>query len=128
MGPKRPEDLNPMFAHAANAGDLPALLVLYDPGAKLVSRTGEVAEGHVAIESSLRRLIAMGGKVSSTTAFCLVQGELALVQADWAIADGRTETGSPVNLAARSSEFLRRQLDGTWKVLLDHPFAHVLSK
>jgi len=123
MNSSRPEDLNPIFARACNSQDIATLLSLYEPTAKMVLRSGEVLVGHAAIEASLRRLVGLGGKFESQTVFCLVQGDIALVNSDWNLSGGRSEGGTPVNLAARSAEVLCRQPDGTWKLRLDHPYA-----
>jgi len=125
MNASRPEDLNPIFARACNSQDIATLLSLYEPAAKMVARSGEVLVGHEAIEASLRRLVGLGGTFKSQTVFCLVQGDIALVNSEWSVSGGRSEDGSPVNLSARSAEVLCRQADGTWKLRLDYPYAYV---
>jgi ketosteroid isomerase-like protein len=125
MNARRPEDLNPIFTRACNSQDVATLLSLYEPAAKMVAHSGEVLVGHAAIEASLRRLVGLGGTFQSRTVFCLLQGDIALVNSDWSVNGGRSEDGSPVNLSARSAEVLCRQPDGTWKLRLDHPYAYV---
>jgi ketosteroid isomerase-like protein len=125
MNASRPEDLNPIFARACNSRDVATLLSLYEPAAKMVVRSGEVLVGHPAIEASLRRLVGLGGTFQSQTVFCLVQGDIALVNSDWSLNGGRSEAGTLIDLSARSAEVLCRQPDGTWKLRLDHPYAYV---
>ena len=125
MNASRPEDLNLIFARACNSQDIATLLSLYEPAAKMVARSGEVLVGHDAIEASLRQLVGLGDTFRSEAVFCLVQGDIALVNSDWSVSGGRSEDGSPVNLSARSAEVLCRQADGTWKLQLDHPYACV---
>jgi ketosteroid isomerase-like protein len=123
MNVSRPEDLNLIFTRACNSQDVATLLSLYEPAAKMVARSGEVLVGHSAIEASIRRLVGLRGTFQSETVFCLVQEGIALVNSDWSVSGGRSEDGSPVSLSARSAEVLCRQLDGTWKLRLDHPYA-----
>jgi ketosteroid isomerase-like protein len=123
MSPTRPEDLNAIFARACNSQNIATLLSLYEPDCKMVTRSGEVLVGHEAIEASLRRLVGLGGTVASKTVFCLVQGDIALMNSDWSLTDGRSQDGSPINFSARSAEVWCRQTDGSWKLRLDHPYA-----
>ena len=53
-----PEDLGEFFLRRANAGDVEGLVALYEPGAVLVFRPGEVAVGHERIREVYTRLLA----------------------------------------------------------------------
>ena len=59
MPARTPEDCDRLFAEHVNAGDLEALLALYEPGCSLVRADGGVATGHAAIREVLGRLVAM---------------------------------------------------------------------
>ena len=57
--------------------------------------------------------------MTSENRYAIVNGDLALVGADWEIvfADGRER------VVGRIAEVLRRQPDGIWRYVLDHPAA-----
>ena len=123
MSVAKPEDMNPVFAAAYNARDLQRMLALYEPNAKLVQRSGEVAEGLGAIREALQRLLSFNGKVEAHTKYCIVQDGLALVGADWKLTDATKPDGEPFAVSARSAELIRQQPDGSWRLSIDNPFA-----
>ena len=51
------------------------------------------------------------------TVYCLEAGDVAVGRSEWSIKDGGT-----TKVAAKGIELLKRQPDGTWKVLIDHAF------
>jgi ketosteroid isomerase-like protein len=59
--------------------------------------------------------------MTSTNVYCMRVGDLALLQGEWAFV-GTAPDGSPVELAGRSAEVVRRQPDGSWRYVIDHPF------
>jgi hypothetical protein len=46
MPARKPEELDVLFAEAINAGDIEALIKLYEPGPSLMPEPGEVVSGH----------------------------------------------------------------------------------
>ena len=111
-----PRRMNEAFARAFNSRSLEGLLVLYEPGAVLRVDTSERdATGADAIADALRRLLQAPGRMTSTNSFCIAQGDLALLRADWEIVDdgGTVASGS-------SAELVRRQPDGAWRYVIDH--------
>jgi len=51
------------------------------------------------------------------TVYCLESEDVAIGRSEWSIRDG-----SEVKVAAKGIELMKRQQDGTWKVLIDHAF------
>ena len=49
MPATEPEQIHGMFEQAFNAGDIEALMALYEPHAALVPQPGAIAEGSAAI-------------------------------------------------------------------------------
>jgi uncharacterized protein (TIGR02246 family) len=108
--------MNAAFAAAVNDRDLEALLDLYEPEALLVARPGERARGRDEIRSALSALLALAGRMDSRNRYCLQVGELALLQGEWRFSSPDAE------LAGISAEVVRRQPDGSWRYVVDHPF------
>lgn len=116
-----PEEISTLFAEARNAGDLESLLTLYEPGACLVSQTGEERIGLQAIEAYLRNLLALKGQMTIERPSVSQAGDTALLRARWHLA-GLLPNGEPLHLRGISVEVVRRQPDGRWLYLIDVPF------
>jgi SnoaL-like domain len=57
MLPQKPEDWPGVFEKHLNAGDLDAVMTLYEPEAHFVAKSGEILIGHDAIRKALDGLI-----------------------------------------------------------------------
>jgi uncharacterized protein (TIGR02246 family) len=112
-----PEQMNAAFAAAVNERDLAAVLDLYEPEALLVPQPGERAVGRDEIEAALSALLALGGRMESRNRYCLQVGDVALLQGEW-----RFSSSEGVRMAGVSAEIVRRQPDGSWRYVVDHPF------
>jgi ketosteroid isomerase-like protein/uncharacterized protein YciI len=126
-GMSTPEQINERFRDAFNARDVAGLLALYEPDAVLVLPDAPPRRGLTDIEDALRAFLGLGGTLRFTRRYCLVNGGWAHVSIDWILTDARVD-GNPVDMAAGSSELIRRQPDGDWKYTFDHPFAFATSK
>ena len=122
MATHEPVEVHTGFARAFNAGDLDGLMALYEPEAVLGSESGEVAEGTDAIREALKGYLASGGKIQLETRYAIQSGDLALLSASWQLTGGTGPDGQPVEIRARSTEVARRQADGSWRYVVDHPF------
>lgn len=113
----QPAEMNGAFAAARNAGDLNALLSFYEDDAQLlVDASGTGLTGKVAIATELRKLIELPGTMVSNNTFCVEHGDLALLRADFTLAD---EKGIVV-YSGFTAEIVRRQADGSWRYVIDH--------
>lgn len=119
----KPEDMNSAFAQAFNSGDIEALLSLYEPDAVLVPRPGraEVVEGVEAIRAALQELLALKGRMRSENQYALVHGDVALLRARVHLV-GTGPGGERVEVENHTAEVVRRQPDGSWLYILDHPY------
>lgn len=60
MPATEPEQMHGLFEQAFNAGDIEALMALYEPDAALVPQPGAIAEGSAAIRESLSQVAIRG--------------------------------------------------------------------
>src|SRR3979409_191067 len=60
----RPEELYPALGAAYNAGDLEAMLSLYDSSAAFVIKPGRVTEGPAELRAALQYLIDLRGRLT----------------------------------------------------------------
>lgn len=113
-----PRLMNEAFARAFNGRNMATLLALYEPDALLRSATGDRdVVGLDAITGELQGLLQVPGTMTSLNRVCLPHGDLALLCADWQIVD---DAGA-VAASGSSAELVRRQADGTWLYVIDHP-------
>jgi uncharacterized protein (TIGR02246 family) len=121
------QEIHQKFETAFNAGDLNALLALYEPEAVFVGMGGEILRGHNEIRSAYEPLfnakaqirLETVGIIESTNGLVLMHGRWKLI--------GTAEDGSPVSHEGTSAEVLRRQADGSWRYTIDNPFVPLTS-
>jgi uncharacterized protein (TIGR02246 family) len=121
MGARSPEEIDPLFAKALNAGDLDALMALYEPQASLMPSPGKVVVGTAAIREALGALLAARPNMTLAQRLVSRTDDLALVTSKWELtmtgADGQRST-----MNGQSVEVARRQPDGSWRFAIDMPF------
>ena len=123
MPARTPGDCDRLFEEHVNAGDVEAVVGLYEEGGSLVQHDGGVATGHAAIRGVITRLVAIQPKLRNSVVRVIEAGEdLALVYNDWHMsAKGRV--GKPIERTGEAIEVVRRQADGTWRFAIDDPYA-----
>jgi ketosteroid isomerase-like protein len=55
------------------------------------------------------------------TTYCVESGDTALLCGKWQLS-GNGPDGSAVEMRGNSIEVVRRQNDGSWRFVIDHPF------
>ena len=120
MAATDPEQIHGLFEQAFNAGDIDALIALYEPDATLIPQPGAVAEGTDAIREALRWFLDRGGRITLDTKLVLRVGDLAYLANRWSLSGGTMPDGSPAELGATTAEVAREQPDGTWLYVIDN--------
>jgi uncharacterized protein (TIGR02246 family) len=108
------------FTRCVHGRDLDALMALYEPDALFTPRPGVVLRGRDAIRAALGEMLALSPTMESTVREVHEVGDIALVVNDWKMR-GRAPDGTEVTQGGTSADVLRRQSDGSWRVLIDHP-------
>lgn len=121
MVAKTPQVLDTLFADALNAGDIDALVALYEPQASLMPSPGNVVAGAAAIREALIAFLAAKPRITLTARTLSQTGDLALVSSSWQLAMTGSD-GQPATMTGRSCEVLRRQPAGNWLFAIDFPF------
>ena len=104
--PRNPGEMYEAFAKAYHADDLETIMSLYEPDA-----IREAQMGLLTIKGTM--------KVGATTT--LTSGDVAISRCSWTLI-GTGPDGSPVDISGDSTEVLRRQADGTWRLVFDLPW------
>ena len=112
-----PQDLHRRVEDAFNGGDVDALVALYEDDARMVRDDGTAAVGLDAIREIWAGFVALGGRIAMTTRSAVEAGELALLSNGW------TFTGDGMEFSSVTAEVARRRADGTWRYVIDNPFA-----
>ncbi|MDG4791814.1 hypothetical protein O7626_39040 [Micromonospora sp. WMMD1102] len=68
-------------------------------------------------------MLRLGGTIDFDRVFCLTAGDLALLSIAFRITGASGPDGVPTDLTGTTCELVRRQPDGAWKYVIDHPFA-----
>jgi len=117
----RPEDLYPALSEAYSAGDLEAMLSLYDPKAVFVIKPSRVTGSPAELRAAMQHLIALGGRLSVKPQSFTRSDDVVLVLGAFTFS-GRGSDGTPFERTSRFADVLRRQPDGRWLIAVDNPY------
>lgn len=118
--PRTPEALMSRFGEYVHRRDLDSLVALYEPQATFIPAPGVTHTGHAAIREALGAMLALSPTMTTHVEEVHAADELALVIVTWSLR-GTAPDGTEVTQQGKSADVLRRQADGTWRVLIDHP-------
>ena len=122
MPARTPEEVVLQIIQALNTGDVEAALALYEPGATFVPEPGKAVTGVDAIRDVLNGFLALKPQMTIQVHQVVEAADLALVCSRWTL-KGTDPDGSPVELAGLGADIVRRQEHGTWRFVVDNPFA-----
>lgn len=121
MTARSPEELDRLFSAALNAGDIEALMRLYEPQAALRPAPGQLAQGTAAIRAALTGFLGMKPQLAVTSRLLGQCNDIALMTGRWTL-KGTGADGNPVQMTGQSAEVARRQPDGSWLFVVDAPW------
>ena len=122
MQAHKPEECDLLLFQIIETGDLDAAVALYEPDAIFVVSPDRVVTGHAAIREVLQDMIAAGatGKLDEVTAVSGADGSVAFTRAKGSSTRPGPD-GKPVTTRFHSIEVVRKQQDGTWRIIIDDP-------
>ena len=113
-------DVHAAYLKAFNAGDIEATVACYEPQACLVSKSGRIARGAAELREVYRITFSNKPQMKFEIRKVVPAGDdLALVIVDWTSV---LSSGEAKVLSGTATSIVRRQADGTWKLVLDNPF------
>ena len=113
------------FISAVNSGDLPKALSCYEPGAKIFTESGSIARGISAIQKVLEEFMAMKPRICTESEATIQMEDYAVYCSCWTLT-GNFGGDRPLQTSGTSSNVLRRQADGSWRISMDCPWAAAL--
>ena len=108
------------FAKCFNARDMEGLLEFYEADAVFVRGPGDHVSGRTSIRGALQGFLDTGGQISFRTRHAVQHGDIALLGNEYTL-QGIDAKGEPFTISGKTSEVLRRQSDGRWLYVIDHP-------
>jgi uncharacterized protein (TIGR02246 family) len=105
--PMKAADIDPAFQKAFNAGDLDALLKLYDEQSVLVAEPGKPVQGLENIKKALAGFLALKLPIELSVRRVYETGDVGFCTADWSIA-GKAPEGRMSKSEGRRWRWSRR--------------------
>jgi len=110
------------FGDCLNAGDLDGALALYEPDATFQAQPdAPPARGREQIRAALEGFFALEPTIDGEIVKVVEADDVALVMNRWSLR-GTQPGGEPLELAGVSADVVRRQDDGSWRVVVDDPW------
>ena len=120
ISPRSPEDWPRLFEQYLNAGDLNGVVALYEPDACFVAQSGDIVAGREQIRPVLAAMISCETHLHSQVIRAVTLADVALLYTDFE-GTALSALGKRVDIQSRAIEILRRQADGTWKLIVGDP-------
>ena len=121
IAPTTAAELPAALADRLGAGDVDGALALYEPDATFAPQPGAQVSGLDAIREALSQFAALKPTLEGEIEKVLEAGDVALVTNRWSL-KGTGPDGGPLEMAGVSADVMRRQPDGTWRILVDDPW------
>jgi uncharacterized protein (TIGR02246 family) len=122
MAASDPRDNHGIFEKLASAGDVEGLLQLYEEDAAYVAGPGKdmLLRGHEQIGAALRAMIEAGYETKLELIHLVEVGDVAFEKSRWTTRLP-AEDGTISEITGISTVVLRRQADGSWRMVVDDP-------
>src|SRR5262245_32826728 len=120
MAARSPEEWPQQFTQCLNAGDLDGVLALYEDDARFVDRSGETLVGRDRIRDIIAGLIDSRTRMHGQVVRSVVIDDVALLYSDFS-GTAIGVSGAEAEVESKAVEVLRRQPNGTWKLIVGDP-------
>jgi len=121
MPARTPEEVHELFTKLFLAGNLDAVMSLYEPKATMLPKPGPAVSGHAAIREVMKAFLALKPQFHLQLKKAVQANDIALLFSTWTL-KGTDPNGEAVEMAGQTSDVVRRQPDGTWLFVIDVPF------
>lgn len=109
------------------AHDIDGVMATYEPGAVVVGEPGAPVSGTPALRDLFMQFVALDPKFTFIDHEIIQSGDIALHLNTWRM-EGRDPNGSVIEQGGLSVVVLRKQPDGRWLMVIDHPYGDSLLK
>ena len=109
------------------AGDLDTVMQTYEPNQTIMFQPGEPVSDTDGARNGFEQFLAVSPQFSYAGHEVIVEGDIAVHIAPWKMT-GQDPQGNQVEGQGLSIAVLRRQPDGSWKMVIDNPHgSHLLT-
>ncbi len=109
------------FLQAFNAGDIEGILSHYAADAVFINEHGDEVSGVDAIRETLAFLVDMKPSLTIDKSKTVAVGDTASTISSWTMT-GTGPDGAPFETKGSGYDVMRRQSDGSWKMVIDCPW------
>ena len=122
MQAKNPADCDQLFGEYASKGDVEGLLSLYEEECTFVRGDRSVHTGLTEVRKILASVAERRPQIAMNVFKVVEVGDLAMLYNDWTMKT-KASDGTLAESTHKAIELVRRQADGSWRFVLDDPFA-----
>jgi uncharacterized protein (TIGR02246 family) len=108
-------------AAAVTAKNMDGILATYAADALMVGPQGPPAIGHDALRAAFQNFLFVDPKITILKQEVQQAGDVALHTYAWKMT-GKAPDGAAIEQSGLSMIVLRKQADGKWLMVIDHPF------
>jgi uncharacterized protein (TIGR02246 family) len=120
MDMPKPQEIPALFLQAMNAGDVDAVVSLYESEGVIATDGSQIVAGHDAIRSMVSRFLAQKPRFTLHASDAVQAGDLALIRSRWTVALADS-AGKQREVHVGPTLVLRRGPDSQWHVVIDRP-------
>lgn len=118
----QPDEIYERFASALNGNNLVGVMQLFDADSATVPHPGAPAvAGMDAVRGVMAQCLAMQPHISYDDSNVIVADDVALLRSTWRL-NVTGPDGKPVEVTGKGIQVARRQMDGSWRILIDNPW------
>lgn len=118
-----PEQLYPHFANALNQGDVESIMTLFDAEGQTVPYPGQPpVTGADAVRAVMTQCVAFKPQISYDKMNVLQNNGVALLRSQWRM-KATLPDGNQIESTGKGLQVARQQMDGSWRFLIDNPWA-----
>ena len=121
MTARCPEELDSLLEAAMAAGDVQALVALYEDGAVFADEGVPKMVGREQFFAGFARLAGQRLQIRGNPRVVADLGDLAVLYNDWT-ETGVDEQGNPFERSGKAIEVVLKQRDGSWRYVFDDPY------
>jgi uncharacterized protein (TIGR02246 family) len=122
MKASKPGELPRLFLEGFTAGDVEAVVSLYEPDGIVAPDPTRVIAGRAAIRSMVSDFMRLKPRFVLRDTEVVQQGDLALVRSRWSVTTPNPD-GEATGMSISPALVARRQADGCWLVAIDRPLS-----
>lgn len=107
--------------------DINAVMSAYEPGAVVLFEPGQPLSGDASLRAAFAEMASLNPVFEYSGHEVVVTGDIAVHFAPWHMT-GKTPDGEAIEQSGLSVAILRKQADGSWKMVIDNPNgAHLMA-